>query len=436
MTLPKRLSPFVGHALRLSLCVAPIGGGALAQQASPAPAAATVKEVLDAHIAAGDMPSAVVAYGRKGEPTRLVAMGRTTQRPDSPPVDGDTIFRINSITKVIVGLTGILAIEDGKLALDQPVSDFFPAFKNMRVVTSLETSLDSRPTSTQITVRHLLTHTSGLGLYTNSKGPLLKAIHDAGLIPGQTNRASEATRRLTRPASAQAFAEKVAMLPLEAEPGARWKYTIGLDILVAVIERAVGMPYEDYLNARLLKPLKMNSSGFQVAAKDAARLTNAWERKDGALIIEDDAADSVFLDRPSFPYGGSGMVSTANDLDRLMQMIQNGGTFDGVRVMKPESVALATSDLLPPGATYPPGAEKPLGPTEPRSGFGAGGSVVLKGDADYGRSTFGWAGGMGPRLSVDPNGTRIVLLLNFRPSVKTTLRRDVLHAAAVETRAR
>lgn len=436
MNLPKRPSPLARYALLASLCVVPVGGGALAQQASPVPADATVKEVLDAHIAAGDMPSAVVAYGRRGGPTKIAAAGRATQLPDSPLVDGDTIFRTNSITKVIAGLSAILAIEDGKLKLDQPISDFFPAYRNMRVLTSPETSLDSRPATTQITVRHLITHTSGLGCYTNAKGPLLKAIRDAGLVPGQLNRASEARGRLTRPASAQAFAEKVATMPLEVEPGTRWKYTIGLDVLVAVIERAMGMPYEDYLDARLLKPLKMNSSYFQVPAQDAGRLATAWERKDGVLIVEDDAADSVFLDRPSFPYGSSGMVSTVNDLDRLMQMIQNRGELDGVRVMKPESVALATSNLLPPGATYPPGTQTFLSPTEPKSGFGAGGSVVLRGDADYGKGTFGWAGGTGPRLSVDPNGTRVVLLVNFRPSVKTTLRRDVLHAAAVETRSR
>ncbi len=424
-----------GYALLASLSVIPIGGAAPAQEARGAPAGGTVKAVVDAHIAAGDMPNAVVAYGWRGGPTTVVAAGRTTQRPDSPLVDGDTIFRINSITKVFTGLAAIIAIEEGKLKLDQPISDFFPGYANMRILTSPETSLDSRPAHTQITVRHLLTHTSGLGYFTNTKGPYKQAIIDAGLVPSQYNRTIEAQTRPTRPSSVQAFAEKAATLPLQFEPGTQWKYSEGLDVLVAVIERAVGMPYEEYLATRLLNPLKMNSTGFQVSATDAKRLATSWERENGALVVEDDAEVSVFLDRPSFPYGGSGMVSTVNDLDRLMRMIQGGGILDGVRVMKPGSIALATSNLLPPGAVYPPGGANPLG-DDPVSGFGAGGSVLLRGNADYGPGTYGWAGGMGPRLSVDPNGTRVVLLLNFRPSVKTTLRRDVLNAAAQETRAR
>lgn len=441
MKSPGHRSPIVrscvGYAL-LALLV-PLGGEALAQQASPAPTPATVKAVVDAHIAAHDMPSAVVAFGRKGGPTTVVASGRTTQRPDASQVDGDTIFRINSISKVFTGLAAVIAIEEDKLKLDQPISDFFPGFRDMRVLTSPETSLDSVPAHTPITVRHLLTHTSGIGYFTNTKGPYQQAIIDAGLITAQYNRTTEARTRPTRPASLQAFAEKVATLPLQFEPGTQWKYSTGLDVLGAVIERAVGMPYEQYLEARLLKPLKMHSTGFQVAAKDAGRLSNSWESENGALTIEDDAADSVFLDRPSFPYGGSGMISSANDLDRLMRMIQNGGTLDGARVLKPESVALATSDLLPPGAVYPPtgfAAADSLGDAQRISGFGAGGSVQIKPNADFGKGSYGWAGGTGPRLWVDPNGTRVVLLLNYRPSVKTSLRRDVLRAAAAETRVR
>ena len=363
---------------------------------APRPLLAETQALFDSYVRAGRMPGIVGAFGVGDSLTVFVEAGRIAKAADAPAAGPDTLWRIYSMTKPITGMAVMLLVEEGRIGLDDPVSKYIPAFAHMRVLTRPDTSLDSVPAKTAITIRHLLTHTSGLGYSINAKGPLLHEYERLGLVPLAINAAAEATMRRARPATLAAFADRVATLPLIAEPGTRWHYSVGLDVLGRVIEVASGMPFDRFLQTRFFTPLKMDSTGFTVPAKDAGRLATNYAVLGATLAPLDPGRTSVFLTPPSFPYGGAGLLSSARDYDRFLHMLQNGGTLDGVRVMKAETVRRGLSNLMPAGVDaddMPGGAQ----------GFGAGGSVRLTDEpGGPGKGTFGWAGAAGSIGWVDP----------------------------------
>jgi CubicO group peptidase (beta-lactamase class C family) len=336
------------------------------------------------------------------------------------------------MTKPITAMAAMILVEDGKLRLDQPISDFFPGFAKMRVLTSPDTSLESVPARTPITVRHLLTHTAGLGYTIITKGPLLKEYERLGIVPATVNAQVEATARAARPASLSAFAERVATLPLIAEPGTKWSYSIGLDVLGRVIEVASGMSFERFLQTRMFEPLGMRSTYWTVPQSEKARFATNYAWAGDNLVPVDPAATSVWLSPPSFPYGGAGLVMSAGDYDRFLHMLQNGGTLEGRRVMKPETVALGMSNLLPAGVTFGGVDGATGGQAGPKMGFGAGGSVYLETlPGRPAKGTYGWGGAAGTVGFVDPvRQLRGTAMVNYFPADKYPLREDLVKALA------
>lgn len=410
-----------------------LSASASAQVARSAQATATARlpatqALFDSYVRTGKMPGIVAAIGRAGQPPVFVSAGRTALAPNAPAVGPETLWRVYSMTKPITAMAAMILIEEGKLGLDQPLSDIYPAYKQMRVLTNADASLESRPATRPITIRNLLTHTAGLGYSITTKGPLLKEYERLGIVPFAANAQVEAALRPKRPANLQQFAERVATLPLIAEPGTKWSYSIGLDVLAAVVEKVGGMPFERFVQTRLFTPLKMNSSYWQVPASAANRLVTNYTFLGDRLMPVDPAARSVFLQAPSFPYGGAGLVMSARDYDRFLQMLQNGGMVDGVRVMKPETVKLAMSNLLPVGVSFGgvSGSTGGSGGGVP-TGYGAGGSVTL---ADTpggpGKGTYGWGGAAGTVAYVDPTrGLRGTIMVNYFPADRWPLRRDL-----------
>jgi CubicO group peptidase (beta-lactamase class C family) len=427
MPMMRRVMMTGGAILALLSAAAP------AQIAQPRARASVVRlpatqALFDSYVRTGKMPGIVAAIGMPGQPAVFVSAGRTGLEPDAPAVGPDTLWRVYSMTKPITAMAAMILIEDGKLQLDQPLSDIYPAYQQMRVLTNPDASLQTRPATRPITIRNLLTHTAGLGYSITTKGPLLKEYERLGIVPFAANAQVEAKVRPTRPVSLQQFAERVAALPLIAEPGTKWSYSIGLDVMAAVVEKVAGMPFERFVQTRLFTPLKMNSSYWQVPASAANRLVSNYTFLGDRMVPIDPAANSVFRQRPSFPYGGAGLVMSARDYDRFLQMLQNGGQVDGVRVMKPETVRLAMSNLLPAGVTYGsvPGATGGSAGEVP-TGFGAGGSVTL---ADTpggpGKGTYGWGGAAGTIAYVDPTRQmRGVVMVNYFPADRYPLRRDL-----------
>jgi len=311
------------------------------------------------------------------------------------------------MTKPVTGIAAMILVDEGKMKLDQPIADFLPEFANMTVLTDPDKSLDAVPAKTQITLRHLLTHTAGLGYSIVTKGPLLKAYLDNGITPGIVSRFPIPGQPTSAPTpDLKTFSERLAKQPLIAEPGTKWSYSISLDLLGRVIEVASGMDFEAFLQTRIFEPLKMTSSYFQVPKSETKRFVSNYAPVNGILFPIDPASTSIYLDKPAFAFGGAGMVASARDYDRFLNMLANYGELDGVRVMSTATAKLAMSDLLPSAVstdgTYADGA-----------GFGAGGRVG-KGAND---GVFGWGGAAGTVAFVDPRRKlRAVCMAQYMPS--------------------
>ncbi|OWK29595.1 serine hydrolase domain-containing protein [Sphingomonas mucosissima] len=415
-----------------------------APQAQPAagPAAAAsvgnpllpeTQKLFNNLVETGKMPGIVAAFGVGDMPTQYVVAGRIADGAQAPSAGPDSLWRIYSMTKPITGIAAMLLVEDGKISLDDPISKYFPAFANMRVLTSPDASLDSVPAKNPILIRHLLTHSAGLGYNISAKGPLLQEYERRGIVPVQVNRQTEAKARTTRPTSLAEFANRVASVPLIAEPGTKWHYSIGLDVMGAVIEKASGMPFDRFVQTRLLDPLGMRSTYWSVPASEVGRLSTNYVFVGDNRAPIDPGATSVYLTPPSFPYGGAGLVSSARDYDRFLHMLANGGTLDGRQVMKAETAALAMSNLLPPGVTFGGIGEGTGGAMSARMGFGAGGSVYLQ-DAPGGtpsKGTFGWGGAAGTIAWVDPvKKARGTVMVQYFPAEQWGLRQSVPAALA------
>jgi len=378
-------------------------GMAWAQAAEKYP---TIKAEFDSYVSSGKLPGVLATIGRASGLPDVIAVG-TQGLGEKTPVNIDTLWRVYSMTKPITGMAAMILVGEGKMKLDQPISEFLPEFANMTVLTDPEKSMDAVPAKNQITVRHLLTHTAGLGYSIITKGPLLQAYLNNGITPGIVSRFPIPGQPTSTPTpDLKTFSERLAKLPLIAEPGTKWSYSISLDLLGRVIEVASGMDFEAFLKTRIFEPLKMNSSYFQVPQSETKRFVSNYAPINGVLFPIDPASTSIYLNKPAFAFGGAGMVTSARDYDRFLNMLANYGELDGVRVMSTAAAKLAMSDLLPSGVstdgTFAAGA-----------GFGAGGRVG-KGAND---GVFGWGGAAGTVAFVDPRSKlRAICMAQYMPS--------------------
>lgn len=393
-------------------------GAALAWKADGGAAYPATAAFIEGFVDRRELAGTLAAIG-KGQGA-LDVFGAGTQAMDSArAVDGDTIWRLYSMTKPVTGIAAMILIEDGKLKLDQPIADILPAFAKMKVQNTPDGSLtDVRDATTLITVRHLLTHTAGLGYGIVQKGPLRDAYNEQGILGGQVSRLQIPGLPASKPAPSLAeFADRLAKLPLVHEPGTQWSYSVGLDLLGRVIEVVSGQPFDLFLKTRLFDPLGMKSTGFQVAAADVGRLSTNYAPFGGALLPIDPATSSIYLDKPPIPYGGGGLVSTARDYDRFLAMLLGEGETDGVRILKPETARLAMSNLLPAGASTKNSFVE-------GEGFGAGGRVSLP-TSPTGEGVFGWGGAAGTIGFVDrKRGCRVGGYAQYMPAEALPFQRD------------
>ena len=416
----------IGFGFGLAVLASP----AFAQTAPKPPAAPNVAAetaLAKRYVAEGKVPGIIILAGRPDGAVTVVSEGRVADEPGAHAADVDSLWRVYSMTKPITGIAAMILIEEGKLKLDQPISDFIPAFKNMKVLVDPAKDLTSRPATRPITVRNLLTHTAGLGYNIITKGPLLDEYNRLGINPAQVNVQMEGQMAALRPDSLEEFANRTASLPLIAEPGAKWSYSIGLDILGRVIEVASGMPFDQFVNTRIFKPLKMEQSYWTVPADKVGNFASNYVFMGATRVPADPAATSIYLKKPEFPYGGAGLVMSARDYDRFLHMLLNRGELDGVRILKPETVAVAMSNLLPAGADTSI-LNETAKDTGAQMGFGAGGSVYL-GDVPGGpgKGSFGWGGAAGTIAWVDPvHKVRGVGMINLFGD--TPLKREVSKA--------
>lgn len=383
-----------------------------------------VTRMVDSYVGSGRVAGMIAMLGSHAAAPAAIARGSLSMAEGAGAISTDSLFRIYSMTKPVTGMAAMILIDEGRLGLDQPVADILPRFAAMKVQAVPDGSItDVRPARTPITVRHLLTHTAGLGYPLVQKGPIRQAYDSAGIIAGRVGRIplpGFATE--TRLRSLAEFADALAELPLVYEPGTQWSYSAGLDLLGRVIEVASGRPFEVFLKERLFDPLGMVSTGFEVRPGDESRLTTNYGILGGLMLPLDRAADSVFLDPPPFPLGGAGLVSSPRDYDRFLAMLLGRGTVDGRVVMSERAVRTGTSNLLPPGAAT-------TGTFAAGAGYGAGGRVGLGAEA----GTFGWAGAAGTVGFVDMRaGLRAGLYTQYMPSEAYPVQSEFAKAVAAD----
>ena len=369
---------------------------------------AGVRALVERYVASGKLAGAVASVGFGQDEAQAIARGAKTLGQRGA-VDADCLFRIYSMTKPVTGMAAMMLVDEGALSLDQPVADILPRYAKMQVQRVPDGSIeDLVPAVRPITIRHLLTHTSGLGYSIIQKGPLKTAFVKAGLVPGAISRLpiTELFGAPDRAPSLKVFADRLAAMPLVYQPGTRWSYSTGLDLMGRVIEVVSGQPFDAFLQQRLFDPLGMTSTFFRVPRSEAGRLTTNYGVLKGMLLPLDPAAASIFLQAPAFPFGGSGLISSPRDYDRFLRMLIGGGVFAGRRVMSKAAVALGTSNLLPEGVST-------KGTLANGGGFGAGGRVGLGAEA----GTFGWGGAAGTIAFADvARGWRAGLYTQYMPS--------------------
>ncbi|MCT2398243.1 serine hydrolase domain-containing protein [Novosphingobium mangrovi (ex Huang et al. 2023)] len=354
----------------------------------------------------GKLPGVLVSLGLPGKETQYIARG-TEAFTDPDPVTPDSLYRFYSMTKPITGMAAMQLIAEGRMGLDQPLYDVLPKYRTMQVQVVPDGSVTKlRPAKTPITMRHLLTHTAGLGYSIVQQGPIKDLMEEKGLVPALLSRKKiPGLFEGTQAPDLATFADRLAEIPLVYEPGSRWSYSMGLDLMGRVIEVVSGQPFDRYLEETLLGPAGMISTSFQVPEAAAKRLTTDYFAIDGTLIPVDPGADSVFLDKPPFPFGGAGLVGSPRDYDRFLRVLAQGGMIDGKRVLSEAAVRVGMGNLLPVGVDRSGMFGSP-------SDFGAGGRV---GTGDE-KGMFGWAGAASTIGMVDAvHGLRMQYFAQFMP---------------------
>ncbi len=364
-----------------------------------------VDELLGRWVGPGKFPGMIAALGVPGRDTQFAVRG-TDSFTDLDAITPDSLFRIYSMTKPVTGMAAMMLIDEGKIGLDQPLADILPQFAKMNVQVVPDRSItDLVPARSQITMRQLLTHSSGLGYAIIQRGPLRKAMLELGLGAGRISRIPIPGLEFGKPVESLAtFADRLATLPLVYEPGTRWSYSTGLDVMGRVIEVVSGMSFDTFLSRRIFEPLGMTSTWFQVPAGEAGRLTTNFGAMGTVLVPIDTGATSIFLEKTT-PFGGSGLVSSPRDYDRFLAMLANHGILGKERVMSERAVRIGTGNLLPANVVR-------SGLLSPQSDFGAGGRVGTGAEAGI----FGWSGAAGTVGMVDMRGgVRSSIFVQFMP---------------------
>lgn len=411
-----------------------VGGLPLSSAWARAPQAAGIEAqwpkvtaLVSKYVADRKVAGTIAALGWGTGDPGYIARG-TEGFSDRDQAGANSLFRAYSQTKPVTGMAAMMLIEDGKLKLDQPIADFIPEMANMRVAIDPKVGLESRPARNQITVRHLLTHTAGFGYAGVGKNKIDDELLRLGVTPALISRRT--IPGVTPPVKTlppEQFLKVAASVPLVAEPGTVWRYSMSLDILGLVIERAAdASSFAAFMQERMFAPLGMTSSYFQVPASERHRLTTNYGLRGGLAWPIDMARNSIYLDPPAFAFGGSGLACSPADYDRFLKMVANGGMADGKRVMSEVAVQLGTSNLLPEGVetkgTYIEGA-----------GNGAGGRVGLGADA----GTFGWAGAAGTVGFVNTRiGLRAGVYVQYMPSEALPIQKEFPLAVLADLAAR
>jgi CubicO group peptidase (beta-lactamase class C family) len=338
---------------------------------------AAMKKLIDDKQVAG----LVTLLERHGKVVEFNAVGQKDVRK-ADPVQKDSIFRIYSMTKPLTGLAMMMLYEEGKWRIDDPVARYIPEFARLKVYSGKNE--DGTPkledARRSMTMRELMTHTGGLGYVLSANNPVDKMIIDGNV--------------LNSAAPLKNMIDGLAKLPLLAQPGTRWSYSIGVDVQGYLVEKFSGMPFADFLRTRVFEPLGMKDTAFYVPQEKLSRLALVHNGGPNGLVVDENRPDPAVV--PLGPSGGGGLFSTAMDYARFCEMMLGGGQLNGIRIIAPRTVEMMRTNHVNPD---------PLKTMAQGTGWGMDFQVVMDAAAagdSVPNGTYSWFGIAGTWFWIDP----------------------------------
>ncbi len=382
------------------------------------------RHLMENYITPGKIAGCQVMVSRGGVPAYFRSFGQMDIERDKP-VQEDTIFRIYSMTKPITSVALMMLFEEGRFQLNDPVSRFIPSWKGQQVWVSGDgDDMETREPASPMTMRHVLSHTSGLtygtGLFP-SEHPVDKFYDKLGV-----NRNAGET--------IESFAEKLSTVPLRYDPGTQWCYSLATDVCGCLVEFISGVPFAQFLQERIFDPLGMTDTSFVVPEEKLDRLAaNYGRRADKTLKLLDDPMNSLYANPNRFPSGGGGLASTTADYGRFCEMLRGGGQLEGQRIIGGRTLKLMHRNHLPNGTDLGSIAMGSFSETAYDGvGFGLGFASTLDDVAagTIGAGDYYWGGAASTIFWVDPVEDMFVIFMtqlmpsatfNFRGQIKNII---------------
>jgi len=381
---------------------------------------ARIGDHMKRYIDAGKIAGALTLVARRGQVAFLEPLGHL-EIERRRPVTRDSVWRIYSMTKPITSVGLMMLYEEGRFQLDDPVHRFIPSWRDLRIfVGGNYPTFKTAPVERPMTIRDLLSHTSGLTYGFMERTNVDAAYRKLGV-------ADQARSGYTL----QDMVDTLAELPLEFSPGTRWNYSVATDVVGHLIEVISGQRLDAYLRERILEPLGMRDTSFVLGEEQAARFAANYERQaDGSLKLIDDPEQSNYRKR-SFFSGGGGLLSTAPDYFRFTAMLQNMGELDRVRLLGRKTVELMTMNHLPGGQELTDLAQAGMFTETAYAGVGFGlGFSVMQSPARAqilgSPGEFAWGGAASTAFWIDPvEDLTVIFMTQLMPSSSYPLRREL-----------
>ncbi len=348
---------------------------------------ARIRPAMQAYVDDGRLAGVMTMVARRGQVVHWEAVGMRDLAAGDP-LEPDDLFRIYSMTKPITSVAAMILVEEGEVSLEDPISKFIPEFADVTVLTDVGDRVAPRG---PITVEHLMTHTSGLSYGFFGDTPVDRLYNESRLF--------------FLAEDLEDFTARVADLPLLANPGDRWNYSVSTDVLGRIVEIVSGQPLDVFVKARIVDPLGMEDTDFWVPLEKRNRFTTNYSLVDGMLEKADSPTFGEYTEAPAWLSGGGGLTSTASDYIRFAQMMLQDGRLGDVRVLATETVRAMRANRLP-DSLVPIGVEA----YGPAYGFGLGFAVLVDEDgspAPDNNGVFRWAGAANTFFWIDPEAELI-----------------------------
>jgi CubicO group peptidase (beta-lactamase class C family) len=381
---------------------------------------ARIDEVTHAYVDDGRFPFVQLVVSRRGEIVHHDRYG-FADRDSDRPIRDDCIVRVYSMTKPVTSVALMMLYEQGKVLLEDPVARYLPSFADARVFVAGDPSrYTTREAAREVTVRDVLTHTSGLtyGFQHQHAVDAIYRQHNLGDFTPSTRSLAEEM-------------ELLGTLPLQFDPGTKWSYSMSTDVCGAIVEVVSGTTLDEFFQREIFDPLRMVDTSFWVEGDERCeRFTTNHLFFGGTTSVMDRWDKSIYHRRPPMLSGGGGLVSTMSDYLRFVRMLERGGELDGVRLLSPRTVAFMASNHLPGGRDLNEMGQEGFAETYMEGmGFGLGFSVNLSPQANTAIASvgeYGWGGAASTAFRIDPaEEMSFVFLTQLLPSSTYPIRREL-----------